>query len=724
MKLLRDLAASPAKALAVALIDLIRDRGGSFMRSRTTHSETHGDLQLPLGLDAETPDQTAALEPVLTPADATAAVLLGRGFEGSRNVFARLRAPDLVAVIEVASADLVQPVARVLRHFVLGSEKAVLDGTQLDGLSRMPEPGVAIIFQAVEDAKLGAAADDADVAAAVQIRASLIGITADRKSLPRTLLDLAEHRITLPAIDAGVVSDVIEAVTGKRPDLIDDKMARRVTIETLSIAVRADLGAHRSLARLQRLVGAGSKVSTGPLLSEMHGLGPAKAVGLEIVASLRAYAAGQLAWADCPKGLLVSGPPGTAKTTIARAMSQEANVNFIATSYAQWQSSGEGHLGHVTAAIRKTFAQIRPPGIVFIDEVDVIPARGRASRDNSWFTAIVGCLLECLDGFARREGIFVMAACNDPTRLDPALVRAGRLDQHVTIPLPDVPGLIGIFRTYLREELADVDLRAAALAARGHTGADAERWVRIARKTASSAGRTLDLQDLLEAVREGKPELAPETRRLIAYHEAGHAIAHWFLGTAELTSLSITAAGGLTESDLGALHTPTQAQLENILVVMLAGRAAEQLVFGEVTAGSAGSPGSDLDRANRLAIQLEAGFGWGALGPISISETLTGRDLLLFEPLRASVRCRLERAQEKAISVLRLNRAALNALAQALLNASYLDRQEIETILAPYPREQVLNDPKAGFVHVEHDVTTDGPVVATEPRSAATGELP
>ena len=147
MKQLRDLAASP-KALSTALIDLIRDRGGSFMRSRTTHSEPHGDLQLPLSLEAETPDQTAAwVEPVLTPADATAAVLLGRGFEGSRDVFARLRAPDLVAVIEVATADLVKPIARVLRHFVLGSEKAVLDGTQLDGCRACQSPASRSSFK-------------------------------------------------------------------------------------------------------------------------------------------------------------------------------------------------------------------------------------------------------------------------------------------------------------------------------------------------------------------------------------------------------------------------------------------------------------------------------------------------------------------------------------------------------------------------------------------------
>jgi cell division protease FtsH len=249
------------------------------------------------------------------------------------------------------------------------------------------------------------------------------------------------------------------------------------------------------------------------------------------------------------------------------------------------------------------------------DEIDTLPARGKSAHHDDWWSAIVNTLLEQLDGFERREGVVVVAACNDPSRLDAALVRAGRLDHHIAIPLPDVPALVGIFRVHLGGDLAGADLRPAALAARGHTGADVERWVRVAQRTARTAGRSLALQGLLEAVRGGEAEWAADVRRRIACHEAGHAITQLALDIAEPTALSIGGTGGLTESDLGEMHADTREHLEKFLVALLGGRAAEQLSFAEVTAGAGGAEkGSDLSRATRLATRLETDFGFGSLG--------------------------------------------------------------------------------------------------------------
>ena len=172
-------------------------------------------------------------------------------------------------------------------------------------------------------------------------------------------------------------------------------------------------------------------------------------------------------------------------------------------------------------------------------------------RNEDWWTSITTTLLECMDGFERREGVVVIAACNDPSRLDPALVRSGRLDRHIEITLPDVPSLIGILRTHLAADLIGADLREVALAVRGGTGADIERFVREARARARRAGRTIKLQDLLDAVRKGHPEWPADVRRRIAYHEAGHAIALLALGLAEPKALSIGGTGGLAESDMG-----------------------------------------------------------------------------------------------------------------------------------------------------------------------------
>jgi cell division protease FtsH len=603
---------------------------------------------------------------VLHPDDAEAAVLLGQAFEHSRDALVRLLDPDSVAIIEVSRPYLVEPIARLLRKHVFGPETPLLDGDSLEKQPTAAANGTVIVFKHSDEARpRKALAGGAEFAAAVQLRCPIVGIAVDPKGLPKELVSLAEHRILVPPLDGAAIATVIKAVTGRHPGAVDEDLARRVTLEMLSIAVRADLGAKRSMARLRRLADAEARDQDidGPLLSEMHGLGPAKQFGLDLVADLRSYIAGKLPWSACPKGLLLSGSPGTGKTSYARALARELgpDVHFIATSYSAWQSHKDGHLGSVTAAIRKTFSDAQIPSVVFIDEIGSLPARGSDSgdsRNNLWFTAVVNCLLEQLDGFERREGIFVIAACNDPSKLDSALVRAGRLDHHIAIPLPDVPGLIGIFQTHLGTDLTDTDLRAAALAARGHSGADVERWVRMARRAARTAGRTLNPQDLLDAVRGGEPEWPVDVRRRIACHEAGHAIAVLALGIAEPRALSIGGTGGLAESNRGEMRPETRTHLEKFLVALLGGRAAEQLTFGEVTAGEgggdsgAGGADSDLSRATRLAMRLAADYGFGSLGLVCLAGALDNRDLLMFDSLRAAVGSTIDRAYAMALDVL------------------------------------------------------------------------
>ena len=313
---------------------------------------------------------------------------------------------------------------------------------------------------------------------------------------------------------------------------------------------------------------------------------------------------------------------------------------------------------------------------------------------------MVNCVLEQLDGYEKLEGVVVLAACNDPAKLDSALVRAGRLDHHIAIPLPDVPALVGIFRSHLGADLGGVDLRAAALAARGHTGADVERWVRVARRSARNAGRALTLHDVLDAVRGGEPEWPVDVRRRIACHEAGHAITLLALGIAEPMALSIGGVGGLAESQSGERRAETRAELEKYLVGLLGGRAAEQITFNEVTAGAGGGnyDDSDLGRATRLAMRIETAFGLGSLGLISLPDDSSNRDLLTCEPLRAAVGSTLDRAYATALEILGRNRSTLDALAAALFSNGYLDQVEIEAILmqAPLCSKAVTDTPAPG----------------------------
>lgn len=643
--------------------------------------------------DQPDPDDDAApiakQAPTCAPDVATAAVLLGRAFETSRDALARMLDPDAVTFIQVPHPDLVKPVRRFLRVLLASDAPPLIDGNDLDDRSHVTRTGGSVVvFTEPTKTKISPEEDNAAVAIAMRLRCATIGIGTPFGRLPKALVRLAEQRVVVPPIDAAVVAEVIEAVTASRPSVVDAPMAARATINDLAIAVRDDIGPDRSLERLRRLVEPGGTYDVPPL-SELSGLGEAKAYCMEVADSMRAYLAGTRPWSECPHGLLVSGPPGTGKTSLMRSLAHDLpNVHFIATSYAEWQSSKTGHLGDVTSCIRAKFAEAfqRRPAIIYIDECDAIPARG-TTKDNSWWNSIVATLLECMQGFEQVEGVFVCASCNDPTRLDPAFTRAGRLDHHIRVELPDVAGLMGIFRTHLRSDCAGADLREAAVAARGHTGADVEKWVRMARQAARKSKRVMTVEDLVNTVRGGAPDLPPDLRLCIAYHEAGHAISHVALGTAMPKSLLVCGDGGFTESAPGRVQLPTREYLEKLLMATLAGRAAEQLRFGEATTGAGGtSSDCDLVRASNLALRIESAYGFGHTGLVTLSkDQVDDGHLLMNGPLRAATNETLKRAYERSLALLLRNSRSLDALAEALFAAGYLDQAEIAAIIAANP---------------------------------------
>lgn len=499
-----------------------------------------------------------------------------------------------------------------------------------------------------------------------------------------------------PPSGAAVRSIAARLGGGRRPAIgPTDALAGRLQPDDLRACLRRNQAPEDYVGRIVRLVRARVPPRPPIALRDLAGMDEAVRWGKSLAADLAAWRAGSLAWEAVDRGCLLAGPPGVGKTTFARALAATADVELVATSYAQWQATKEGYLGDVVRAMRESFEQARrnAPSILFIDEIDTLGSRdgghgqdgGRRHQD--WWTAIINALLECMDGVAGREGVVVIAASNHPGRLDPAIVRAGRLDRVVTIPLPNAESLSGILRHHLHDDLAGVDLSEAAAAAaeRGWTGADCEKAVRGARRVARSARRTLALADLMLEVRGPEPDpLPPAARHRVAVHEAGHAViaAVDLPGMLSCVDLRDRGASAGRSSLDGLLDdAQTRGTVMRMLRYALGGRAAEEVLLGDVSLGSGGSASSDLAKATSVAVEAVASFGLGRsllwLGaPGSYDRTL---------PLRPSVLDEAEElmraAYEGALDVVRSHRAAVAEVAAALLERGSLAGPAVEEIV-------------------------------------------
>jgi ATP-dependent Zn protease len=407
----------------------------------------------------------------------------------------------------------------------------------------------------------------------------------------------------------------------------------------------------------------------GPRLDQLHGLGEARQICEDLIADIHAAQAGEIPWTTVDRGLLMVGAPGTGKTTLARALAKECGIKFIAASAAGWQASGalDSHL----RAMRADFAEARryAPAILFIDEIDGIGSREALDdRNAAYQTGVIDALLEQIQGIATTEPVIVVGATNYPDKVDPALRRAGRLDQIVEIPLPNVTGLEQIFNHHLdpyreADQLdADVELHTLAQLSVGLTGADIEFFVRGAFRRARRDHRTKITQgDLLAEVtrRPRNPEnstrLDVEDMRRVAVHEAGHALARLLSSTQghDITFVTIVPR---TDGSLGFVATvpddspiETRRTLLERLETVLAGRAAEEIVYGsdDIGAGAGGSEAaSDLGIATQLATFIICQSGLGDDGALRWTETPTAQQGTQIDQLLSSTYTRIRKRLE------------------------------------------------------------------------------
>jgi len=411
--------------------------------------------------------------------------------------------------------------------------------------------------------------------------------------------------------------------------------------------------------------------------------------------------------ARVPAGVLLVGPPGTGKTLLARAVAGEAEVPFYSISGSDF---AEMYVGVGAARVRDLFrrALATAPSIVFIDEIDAVGRHrgtgvggGHDEREQT-----LNQLLVQMDGFDAQSGVVLIAATNRLDVLDPALLRPGRFDRHVHVDPPDRAGRLAVLTVHTRSTplAADVDLEAVARRTPGMTGADLAAVVNEAAIAAARRGATsieaADLSRAVDRAMAGKERpsrvLSAAERKVIAVHEAGHAlVAHVAPHTDEVHRVSIVARGAalghtllLPEEDR---HLHSQPELESRLAVLLAGRAAEQAVFGQVTTGSA----DDIAQATRLARSMVTEFGMSEkLGPQRYLEAVDapflGRDAArpptvspeTSAQVDAEVGRLVDDAEHRATTIIEANRDVLDSVVAALLESETLEDEALASLLA------------------------------------------
>ena len=298
----------------------------------------------------------------------------------------------------------------------------------------------------------------------------------------------------------------------------------------------------------------------------------------------------------------------------------------------------------------------------------------------------MNALLEHLDGAAGREGLFFLAASNEISRCDPAMLRSGRLNTLIRIGLPDAAALEAMLRVRLRGDLAEIDLSDLAASATGLSGADIEQLVRAGRARARRAKRPLTLDDLTAAL---GAELPPEPlRRRTAVHEAGHAIAvARLLGPGAVVEASIFSRPGAhgTMSWRTTTRPGTLDDLEGDITVLLAGRAAEAVLCGSVSAGAGGPTGSDLERATRIAAAAIGAFGLAGPHPeVWLAEAERTGAILAHATARAAVAALLGRLHGAATELIRSERDAVERVAQALADRGRVGGDELRRLIANF----------------------------------------
>ena len=489
---------------------------------------------------------------------------------------------------------------------------------------------------------------------------------------------------------------------------------------------------------------------TGVTFADVAGEDEAKESLVEIVDFLHNPQKYSKIGAKLPKGALLVGPPGTGKTLLAKAVAGEAHVPFYSLSGSDFV---EMFVGVGASRVRDLFkqAQQSAPCIIFIDEIDAI-GRSRDSRmgGNDEREQTLNQLLSEMDGFDSSKGLLVLGATNRPEILDPALLRPGRFDRRVIVDKPDLKGRVNILKVHSKDVRLDetVDFEEIALATSGAVGADLANMMNEAAINAVKNGRQAvsqkDLFEAVELVLVGKEKkdriLSKEERRIVSYHEVGHALVTALQKDAEpvqkitIVPRTMGALGYVMQVPEEEKYLNTKKELEAMLVVSLAGRAAEELVFDTVTTGAA----NDIEQATRIARAMVTQYGmsekFGLMGlATQENQYLTGRTVLNCGDATAAeidteVMKMLKEAYAEAKRLLSENRDAMDQIAAFLIEKETITGKEFMKIFRqvkgiPEPEEGKKEEKSRMGGEFAEDAASQ-PVQAAEALEAPTEQNP
>ncbi len=433
--------------------------------------------------------------------------------------------------------------------------------------------------------------------------------------------------------------------------------------------------------------------------ADVAGADEAKQEMSEVVDFLKNPSKYQAMGARTPKGVLLMGPAGTGKTLLARAVAGEAQVPFISIAGSEFM---EMLVGVGAARVRDLFmtAKKSQPAIIFIDEVDAIGRQrgaGTVGGHDEREQTLNQILVE-MDGFTPNEQLVVIAATNRPDILDPALVRPGRFDRRIILPYPDIAGRKEILSIHAKNKPFEKSVNWDSVAKRtvGYSGADLENMLNEAAILAARLEKkSIDMSDVEEAAT--KVKLGPEKKRtqtdedkkITAYHESGHAMVSYFMPhTDPVHRISIVGRGmslghTLIPPALDRVHE-TKNRLQEQISTMLGGRAAEELMFSEMTTGAA----DDIEKATNIAKTMVIQYGMSELGPVNYDSEkarMFGESGQMSEALMSKIDTEVKRIMDKgyrdAAKILKQNKPKLDRVAEALLVKETLEGEEFESLI-------------------------------------------